>query len=213
VVVNVAQAGEINAMATSTRPSRPAATTGDRWLMLAAEMAGLASDSGRPAQGTVPPGWGRLPRIATWTPGADAGSVRAARDFTIATLHRWGTAERSQDIAIVVSELLTNALRHALPGPGYAGPRRPVRLGLAQPGPFVLAAVADPSNVAPVPQRPGSLAETGRGLHIVRALSDQWGYTTPANNGKVVWATFTVRLRSPASARPHPSPAPRSYRP
>jgi hypothetical protein len=65
--------------------------------------------------------WARLPRIATCTPGAGAGSVRA-RDFTVATSHRWDAAEPSHDIAVVVSELVTNALRHALPGYGVPGP-------------------------------------------------------------------------------------------
>ena len=166
---------------------------GCRWLMLAAEMAGLASTSRRPSPDPVPAGRARLPRIATRTLGADEGSVRAGRDFTIATLHRWGTAERSQDIAIVVSELLTNALRHALPRSGDTRPQRPIRLGLLQPGPGVLCAVTDPSKAAPAPQAPGSLAETGRGLHIICALSDQWGYA-PNDTGKVVWAIFYPQL-------------------
>ena len=51
------------------------------------------------------------PRVATRTPGAGADSVRVARDFTAATLQRWGVADRSEDIVVVVSELLTNALR------------------------------------------------------------------------------------------------------
>ena len=87
-----------------------------------------------------------------------------------------GGVNSSHDIAIVVSELVTNALRHALPGCGHNLPRRPIRLGLLQPGPCVLCAVADPSNAAPVLRMPGSLAETGRGLQIICALSDQWGY-------------------------------------
>ena len=72
-------------------------------------------------------------------------------------------------------------------------PRHPIRLGLRQTGPWVLCAVADPSQAVPVPRVPGSFAETGRGLHIIRALSDTWGYTTPDASGKVVWATFTYR--------------------
>ena len=164
--------------------------TGCRWLMLAAEMAGLMSDSRRPSPGPAAAGWARLPRITMRPLGAEPGSVRAARDFTVATLRLWGTAERSQDIAIVVSELLTNALRHARPGSGESWPRQPIRLGLLQPGPCVLCAVADPSKAAPSLQAPGSLAETGRGLPIVCALSDQWGYTTLSDTGKVVWAVF-----------------------
>ena len=184
---------EIDLTAVAARPSHLEGRAGRRWLMLAAEMADLAHDSERPAPDPVPAGRASLPRIATRTLSADAGSVRAARDFTIATLHRWAMAERSQDIAIVVSELLTNAVRHALPGSGQTRPRRPIRLGLLQPGLCVLCAVADPSKAAPAPQAPGSLAETGRGLHIICALSDQWGYA-PSDTGKVVWAMFYPRL-------------------
>jgi Histidine kinase-like ATPase domain len=117
-------------------------------------------------------------------------SVRGARDFTVTILGRWGMAERSQDIAIVVSELVANALRHARPGPSDTRPRPPIRLSLLQPGLCVLCAVADPSKATPAPRTPGSLAETGRGLHIICALSDQWGDTTPGDVGKVVWALF-----------------------
>ena len=59
----------------------------------------------------------------------------------------------------MVSEMVTNALRHVLPGPGDTGPRGPVRLGLLQQGPWVLCAVADPGKAAPVPRTPASLAE------------------------------------------------------
>ena len=181
-------------------PSHLPGNSGCRWLMSAAEMAGLALGSSRPSQEPAAMGWACPPRIATRALRAQAGSVRAARDFTVATLHRWGTAHSSQDVAIVVSELLTNALRHALPGPG--GTRlRPVRLGLLQQGPWVLCAVADPSKAIPVPRTPGSLAEAGRGLQMICAFSDQWGYTTPSDTGKVVWAMFTARHARPSPAR------------
>ncbi len=126
---------EIDRTTVTARQSDLAGSTGCRWPMLAAEMAGVASGSWRPSPDPASTGWAGLPRIATRTLGADAGSVRAGRDFAIATLHRWGTAERSQDIAIVVSELLTNALGHALPESGDTGPGRPIRLGLLHPRP------------------------------------------------------------------------------
>jgi anti-sigma regulatory factor (Ser/Thr protein kinase) len=193
--------GEIDQTAMAAHPSRLTAGPGRHWLMMAAEMAGLVSGDMRPTPDPVALGRTQTPRIATHLLGADPGSIHAARSFTVATLHRWGAAERSSDITLVVSELLTNALRHA--GSGDTGPR-PVWLGLLQPGPCVLCAVADPSKAAPTPQTPGSLAETGRGLHIIYALSDQWGYTTPSETGKVVWALFHSRLRSPSPARyPH----------
>ena len=178
--------------------SHLAVSTGSRWLMLAAEMADLASGSRRPSPDLTPPSWALLLRDATRKLGADAGSVRTARDFATDTLRWWGIAERSHDLAIVVSELVTNALRHALPTCGDAGPGRPIRLGLLQAGPRVLCAVGDPSRAVPVPRTPGCLAETGRGLQMICALSDRWGCTTPGDTGKVVWAMFYLRLTVPA---------------
>ena len=179
----------------TAHPLRMASTAGGigwHWLTSAVEMAALASGNWPLAPDPAPQSWTCFPRIATRTPGADVRSVRPARDFTIATLQRWGVAERRDDIATVVSELLTNAVRHALPGSGDTRPRWPIRLGLLQPGLCVLCAVADPSERTPVPAEPCHLAETGRGLHVIGALSDQWGYTAPSDMGKVVWAMFTT---------------------
>ena len=199
---------EIDRAVMAAHPSQPAGSTGCDWLMLAAEMAGLAGGSWRSPPDPALAGWACPPRIATRALSAQAGSVRAARYFTLATLRRWGTAHSSQDIAIVVSEMVTNALRHAPPGPGDTGPRRPVRLGLLQQGPWVLCAVADPGTAVPVPRAPGPLAEAGRGLQMICAFSDLWGYTTPSDAGKVVWAMFTARR-----ARAFPGPVPGQGRP
>jgi anti-sigma regulatory factor (Ser/Thr protein kinase) len=216
-------------MATAAHPPAVAGPAEGRWLLLAAEMAGLAVGTvplppvpadpvpanpvpaypvpaspvpaspvpGSPVPaGPVPGSWAGSPRIATCTPGEAATSVRAARDFTVATARRWGAAERSHDIAIVVSELLTNALRYARPGPAASRPRRPIRLGLLQFASGLLCAVADPSTAAPVPQAAAAFGETGRGLYIVGALSDCWGYTA-SGTGKVVWAMFAAPLAPP----------------
>jgi hypothetical protein len=53
-----------------------------------------------------------------------------------------------------------------------------------------MCAVADASSAVPVPRKPDLLDETGRGLHVIAALSDQWGYTTSGDMGKVIWALF-----------------------
>ena len=167
-----------------------------------AAIADLASDNWRLSPDTAPRGWACLPEITMCARGMDGGPVRAAREFTVATLRRWGLTGRCDDITIVVSEMLTNALRHARPGSGDVAGRPPIRMGLyaglytglptglSTPGPWVLCAVADPSRAVPVPRASTSLAETGRGLHIIRALSDDWGYTAPDRTGKVIWATF-----------------------
>jgi Histidine kinase-like ATPase domain len=187
--------------ATASRPAHLADGTDSRWLMLAAEMAGLTRDGRGPGPDPRHTGRRDPPPFATLTPGTDAGSVRAARDFTLATLRRWDAAERGEDITIVVAELLANALRHALPGSGGTQPGRPLCLGLLHPGPGVLCAVADPSQAAPVLRAHDSLAETGRGLHIIGALSDAWGYSVLSGSGKVVWAAFVSQPQPPPPAQ------------
>jgi hypothetical protein len=183
----------------------PPGRAGCHWLTPAAEMAARASGNPVRWPDSVPVRWACFPEIAAPAPAVDASRIRAARDFTISTLHRWGVAERREDVAVVVSELLTNALLHALPAAGHARTGWPVRLGLLQPGRGVMCAVADPSRVAPVLQQPEHLGETGRGLHVIAALSDQWGCTIPTDMGKVMWATFSTRL-----APPVPGPRPRT---
>jgi Histidine kinase-like ATPase domain len=164
------------------------------WLRSAAEMAAEVSGVWPLASHPTAQHWPGYPKVATRTPGAGAGSVRVARDFTAATLRRWGVDdERSGDIVVVVSELLTNALRYTVPCPGAVWPRWPVRLGLLQPGPWVLCAVSDPSDEVPVTKEPCWFGESGRGLHVVSSLCDEWGCTPPGPRGKVVWAMFTTQ--------------------
>lgn len=167
-----------------------ATAPGCQWLVPAAEMA-VAAGRGWPPAASAGLTCGDFPRVATRTAGTGGDCIRAARRFTIATLRRWGIDDRRDDVVVVVSELLTNALRHAAPAAG-AWPPCPVRLGLLHPGPNVLCAVSDPSDLVPEPREPDWLEETGRGLHVVASLSDGWGCTTPGSSGKVVWATFAT---------------------
>ena len=174
---------------------------GGPWLVPVIEMAALASGGWPRCPAPAPIRWACFPRIPKRTPGMNATLVRAARHFSTTTLQRWGVAERSEDIVIVVSELLTNAIRHALPGSGTSHAGWPIRLGLLQPGNYVVCAVADPSKVLPVARQPDYEAETGRGLHVIAALSDHWGCTTPGDTGKALWAMFSVQITLPAARR------------
>lgn len=178
---------------------------GWHWLAPAVAMAAAASGARQRTPGLASTDWTCFPRLAQRTPGMDAKSVGMARDFCLSTMQRWGVQDRGDDVAVVVSELLTNALRHGVPqalshpqsqAPAGAATRSrwPVRLGLVQPGHFVLCAVADPSPRLPEPKEPDYLAESGRGLHVISALSDRWGCTAPTEAGKVVWALFSVHL-------------------
>lgn len=160
------------------------------WLRAALHMAATVSGAWPLTSEPGRSGWASCPRVATRTPVADARAVREARRFAVATMRRWGAAQRCGDVAVVVSELVTNALRYAAPRVNGTAQHRPFRLGLVQLGPCIVCVVTDPSPVPPVPQDPGRLTETGRGLHVIDALSDNWGYTTLCGQGKAVWATF-----------------------
>lgn len=112
-----------------------------------------------------------------------ADSVKAARDVTRSTLHDWGLSELSDDAALVVSELVTNAVR-------YTRGHRDITLLLMRVAPHVLLAVADPSDEAPQPKEPDFVSENGRGLYIVETYSQCWGWDPLARGGKAVWALF-----------------------
>jgi anti-sigma regulatory factor (Ser/Thr protein kinase) len=164
-----------------------------RWLNSAAQMASLESGRLPLAAPAATQDWTCFPRIALRTPGPDPGSISAARKFTTLIMQRWGVADREPDVSVVVSELLSNAVRHGLSLAAQV-PSRPIRLGLLHTGPHVLCAVTDPSEQPPVLREPLWLEESGRGLHVIASLSDRWGScAAPGQPGKVVWATFTTR--------------------
>jgi hypothetical protein len=171
------------------------------WLDSAVRMACLCWHSGSLGNGRQSADSDHLvPRVVTGTPAPAAYSIGPARTFVLQTMHRWGEAARAGDVAAVVSELLANALRHALPAASAVAelPPSPIRLGLQHAGPYVVCAVADPSNESPVLRQPDWQDESGRGLVLVASLSDRWGHCLASGTaGKVVWAAFA----SAASAR------------
>ena len=124
-------------------------------------------------------------------------AVRGARKFTSATLDSWDLGDRFDDVALVVSELVTNALRHAVPEGSPDEPQGPpVRLHLMRWASSLVCAVRDPSRQSPE-ARGGEedfSAESGRGLFLVESFSDSWGWHPLAGTlqGKVVWALFRV---------------------
>lgn len=126
-------------------------------------------------------------------------SVKAARDFTQSVLAGWGAACLEDDLALVVSELVTNALCHGL-GAGRddaTDVAHNIQLALLRKGERVMCAVQDPGESLPEAQAGGEDEESGRGLYLVGCFSDSWGWF-PLNGmgrrtGKVVWAMFEIR--------------------
>ncbi|MEU6676827.1 ATP-binding protein [Streptomyces sp. NPDC046925] len=123
-------------------------------------------------------------------------AVGSARQFTRTTLSQWELEERFDDIALVVSELVTNALRHALPSDTPRDQSPPVRLHLMRWTSRLVCAVRDPSDDSPVARETDDdfSAESGRGLFLVDSFSDSWGWHPLAGalRGKVVWALFQL---------------------
>ena len=120
------------------------------------------------------------------------GSPKTAREFTRRTFSAWNLDELYNDVVVVVSELVTNALCHGLTGASYSALARPVQLVLVARERRVLAAVADPSDKTPMLAGAKQFAESGRGLRIVAVMSDAWGWLPFATGGKAVWAAFDV---------------------
>lgn len=148
-----------------------------------------------------------------------------ARRFARSTLQGWGLHRLVDDVALTVSELVTNALGHGLTGPqtvrtpgATASPLtvQPVLLGLVRRQGDLLCAVFDPGTDIPTLQDPGQYTESGRGLQVVEMLSAAWGWTAPDHSGKAVWAMFSsfstfatssTCPRGSGPAVPHPSSA------
>jgi anti-sigma regulatory factor (Ser/Thr protein kinase) len=116
-------------------------------------------------------------------------AARAAREFTGQILRGWGLLVLADDAAVIVSELVTNALMH---GGGDGAARGDVELILWRRSGQVLCAVTDPGTGAPVLVQPDPFGEAGRGLYVVQALSATWGWTRLGDRRKAVWAAMGV---------------------
>jgi histidine kinase-like protein len=119
-------------------------------------------------------------------------SARAARRLTRNTLRDWGLAFLAEDAEAIVGEFVANAVTHAAAVGEVPSPRKAAAenlgLRLFRRTGEVICAVLDPSDSAPVLKAPGSIEESGRGLQMVDALSDVWGWSPVAGRGKAVWA-------------------------
>ncbi|MEU0482669.1 ATP-binding protein [Streptosporangium sp. NPDC006013] len=116
-------------------------------------------------------------REACWDLSADPEVVGAARRLAREALVAWGISAVTEDVTMVVSELVSNAVVHG---------RAPISLSLHRHGRIVCGEVTDHGAVWPAPLPAGPDAEHGRGLAIVTAYADRWGVES-ASQGKTVW--------------------------
>jgi serine phosphatase RsbU (regulator of sigma subunit) len=130
-----------------------------------------------------------LARVRTLTPAqvaditlaSDPASVGPARRFVRTTLPEWGLESLLDTAELLVSELVTNAIRHAA---GSVG----LRLLHGQ---ALVCEVADRSPLAPLLRSPDALDVAGRGVQLVNMLAQRWGTRTVAG-GKIVWCELPI---------------------
>ncbi|MFG2295435.1 ATP-binding protein [Streptomyces sp. NPDC048603] len=129
---------------------------------------------------------GRNEVVLRWR--REARCVPLARAELRKALAGWGLQELEDDALVVASELVTNAVRHAVAPRDREIETRYVRLAHG-----VRVEVHDACPVGPV-VREG--ADTGgRGLHLVSALADRWAVGERSGPGKRVWAELSVKDR------------------
>ncbi|BBC34864.1 hypothetical protein SGFS_061580 [Streptomyces graminofaciens] len=116
-------------------------------------------------------------RVASWELPADPALVAEARKTTARQLGLWGLEDLAFTTELVVSELVTNAIRHA------AGPIR-LRLILER---TLICEVFDGGATAPHLRHPRTTDEGGRGLFLISQFTQRWG-TRFLPEGKVIWA-------------------------
>jgi anti-sigma regulatory factor (Ser/Thr protein kinase) len=116
-----------------------------------------------------------------------------ARAFTRETLSCWSLDHRSDDATLVITELAANAVAHAVLRPAPGGSAE-VWLGLSFDPTHLLVTVSDPGDEPPAytPCDATALREHGRGLYIVDALAQEWGWTSRPPAGKTVWAKLST---------------------
>ncbi|MFI6575183.1 ATP-binding protein [Nocardiopsis sp. NPDC050513] len=116
-------------------------------------------------------------------------SVRAARELAAGAVEEWGLAEVGDDLRLIVSELVGNACRHAVPeGRSPEETRVLLQLRHLSARRQVVCMVADQVERGPVKVEAHHFAESGRGLGLVAAFSRTWGWDPVRGEGKIVWA-------------------------
>ncbi|MFE4623807.1 SpoIIE family protein phosphatase [Streptomyces mirabilis] len=127
-------------------------------------------------------------RTASWDVPSDPSAVADVRAAAARLLDDWDMKEEAFTLELILSELVTNAIRHAT---GPIG----VRLIRDR---SLICEVSDGSSVSPHLRRATTMDEGGRGLFLVAQFADRWG-TRYTSGGKVIWTEQQL------SATDHPT--------
>ncbi|WP_420918278.1 SpoIIE family protein phosphatase [Streptomyces caniscabiei] len=119
--------------------------------------------------------------VAYWFLDPEEAAPRRARRFARHALHRWGMEELTDSVELLVSEVVTNAVRYAT---------RPVTMRLLRTD-VLRCEVTDDVPQMPRLRRSRVTDEDGRGLYVVNRLARRWG-ATRLSGGKVVWFELSI---------------------
>jgi anti-sigma regulatory factor (Ser/Thr protein kinase) len=125
--------------------------------------------------------------------GALATATPCARLHARNVVYEWGLHDIADAVELVVSELVTNSVKSSMDDgrPRYSAESglAYVHLRLSSDRVVMLVEVWDENAGLPVPTRPSLDDDSGRGLMLVAALSQQWGWDLSQNGiGKIVWS-------------------------
>ncbi|MFG2267192.1 SpoIIE family protein phosphatase [Streptomyces sp. NPDC048720] len=116
-------------------------------------------------------------RVAEWQVPSDPAAVGEVRASVVRRLGEWGLEELSFTTELILSELVTNAIRYG---------RGPIGVRLLRER-TLICEVSDGSTTSPHLRYAASTDEGGRGLFLVAQLAERWG-TRYTPNGKIIWA-------------------------
>ncbi|MEU6811454.1 SpoIIE family protein phosphatase [Streptomyces sp. NPDC046831] len=119
--------------------------------------------------------------VAEWAVPPDTAAVPSARAECRKVLEGWGLEEEATTTELILSELVTNAIRYGSP---------PVTVRLLY-GHCLICEVSDGSSTSPRLRRAANTDEGGRGLFLVAQFAERWG-TRYTSHGKVIWAEQLV---------------------
>ncbi|MEU9046323.1 MULTISPECIES: SpoIIE family protein phosphatase [unclassified Kitasatospora] len=120
-------------------------------------------------------------QVATWELPSDPAAVAETRAAASRQAVAWGMTDDVFTVELVVSELVTNAIRYGAP---------PVQLRLIHDG-ALICEVSDSSSTAPHLRRARTFDEGGRGLLLVAQFTRRWG-TRHSRVGKTIWAEIAL---------------------